>query len=354
MRTFYFKHFLLVVLAFMCNAIVCGHDFEVDGIFYNINGDEAIVTFKGESSRDYSDEYRGDVILPENVTFEGKTYPVTTIGRYAFDLNYNIKSITIPNSVKKIEELAFQKCSGLTELHLPNSVTHIADYAFVFCDNIIKATIPNNLDSLGIFPFQDCSSLRSATIPACITDIVWGMFYGCKKLESVTILGNIVSIDQYAFNSCEVLESITIPGDVKSIGSFSFYRCKALTSIYLTAALPPTADSNVFSKDTYTNATLYVPVGSIGAYAMADVWSNFSSIKEYDITAVQDIEVDAPAYEITDDGILLIAAEGKSVSVYNLNGVLVKRIKSYSGERIALGKGVYIAKVDNKAIKVKI
>lgn len=49
----------------------------IDGIYYNFNGDEAEVTYENNS-------YTGDIVIPESVVYNAKTYSVTSIGNYAF------------------------------------------------------------------------------------------------------------------------------------------------------------------------------------------------------------------------------------------------------------------------------
>ena len=49
--------FSLLLLALLLPAAAAAHDFEVGGIYYNINGDEATVTFRGTYTHSYSDEY---------------------------------------------------------------------------------------------------------------------------------------------------------------------------------------------------------------------------------------------------------------------------------------------------------
>jgi hypothetical protein len=52
--------------------------------------------------------------------------------------------------------------------------------------------------------------------------------------------------------------------------------------------------------------------------------------------------------------ITLIDAVGNSVTIYSLAGTLVEKIDSYSGEEITLDNGVYIVRIENKIVKIKI
>lgn len=74
---------MLVTLAMLlCCVSVGAHDFEVDGIYYNITDREKLtvaVTYRGSSYDSYSNEYTGSVVIPETVTYKSKTYSVTSI-----------------------------------------------------------------------------------------------------------------------------------------------------------------------------------------------------------------------------------------------------------------------------------
>ncbi len=100
---------LLVTLAMLlCTISASAEDFSVDGIYYNITDSEKLTVevTRGSSSNSYS----GDVVIPESVTYESKTYAVTSIGSYAFRSCSSLTSITIPNSVTSIGSYAFFRC----------------------------------------------------------------------------------------------------------------------------------------------------------------------------------------------------------------------------------------------------
>ena len=94
---------------------------------------ELAVSFRGTSYNNYSNEYSGNVVIPKSVTYNGVSYPVTSIGLNAFNSCASLTSVTIPNSVTSIGNYAFQSCSALTSVTIPNSVTSIGGYAFSGC-----------------------------------------------------------------------------------------------------------------------------------------------------------------------------------------------------------------------------
>ena len=102
--------FSILLLALLMPAIATAHDFEVDGICYNINGNEATVTSKGLWYDMFFVGYVGSVVIPPTVTYNGTTYPVTSIDENAFYCCDNLTSIDIPNSITKIGNFAFKDC----------------------------------------------------------------------------------------------------------------------------------------------------------------------------------------------------------------------------------------------------
>ena len=107
------------------------HDIEVanaDGvtIYYNYTNDQTELEVTYKKNTTYNDDYAGNVVIPESVTYEGNTYSVTSIGKEAFYWCNRLTELTILGSVTSIGESAFSNCTGLTELTIPGSVTTAA------------------------------------------------------------------------------------------------------------------------------------------------------------------------------------------------------------------------------------
>ncbi len=226
--------FLLAMLMSMAANVASAHDFAVDGIYYKITSSTNLtvaVSYRGSSDDSYSNEYTGSVTIPESVTYNGKTYSVTSIGGGAFYDCTGLTSIEIPESVTSIGGGAFRGCTGLTSVTIPNSVTEIGYYAFENCSGLTSIEIPNSVTYIGWSAFQGCTGLTSVTIGNGVTSIGNYTFCYCTGLTSVTIGNGVTSIGEGAFYWCTGLTSVTIGKSVTEIGEAAFFSCSSMESI---------------------------------------------------------------------------------------------------------------------------
>ena len=268
--------FSLLLLAILLPALATAHDFEVDGIYYKINGNEATVTFKGRYCNSFYDEYSGSVVIPATVTYNETTYPVTSIDALAFFWCTEMTSIVIPNSLTEIGQEAFARCPGLANIvvesgnprydsrnncnaiiettdntlivgckntTIPNSVTAIGHFAFEGCTEMTSIVIPNSVTEIGFYAFESCTELTSVYIPNSVTEIGYGAFDICTGLTSIVVESgnprfdsrdNCNAIIETADNTLIIgCKNTTIPNSVTEIGYGAFDSCTGLTSINL-------------------------------------------------------------------------------------------------------------------------
>lgn len=112
------KIFTLLVLMAI-TASVNAYDFEVNSIYYSISSVADLtcsVTAKSSSSLG-NGSYSGAVVIPPTVTYEDKTYKVTSISDEAFMYSRSLTAVTIPNSVTTIGSSAFNNCDNLSDVY---------------------------------------------------------------------------------------------------------------------------------------------------------------------------------------------------------------------------------------------
>ncbi len=223
---------ILLVMAVETTGVYA-YDFEKDGIYYNILSEEDR-TVEVTSPPLESDFYSGEIVVPQKIIYEGKTYAVTTIG-------YG----------------AFADCGGLASVSMP-TVTTISDYAFFFCESLVSVSMPL-VTTAGEHSFYGCISLTSVEMPS--TTMIGNSAFGdCFSLKSVS-MPSVSTISDMAFDNCSGLTSVFIPASCTSIGSSPFSRCKALEGIVVDYNNPNYTSKGGVLYDKSLNTLIVCPNG---------------------------------------------------------------------------------------------
>lgn len=192
------------------------YSFVKDGIYYNIltDGNSVEVTYKSTTYNSYS----GSVTVPDSVEYDGKTYPVTVLGKYCF-----------------------RKSTGMTALTIPNTVTEIVSGA-MSQTGLSTLTIPGSVKTIGSLAIQDNPNLKELIFNEGLESVAASAFMGDVALEKVTLPSSLKTLDGSAFKNCTTLVAIHIPENVTKLGNNVFQGCTGLKNITVAANNPNYAD----------------------------------------------------------------------------------------------------------------
>ena len=230
------KRFLFLMVLF-CMGILSGFAQENHFSYTDDNG----VTWGGYVGYDYdsqkteasinttSSNSEEEVVVPDEISYEGEKYKVTKLGS-VFSGNKIIEKVTIPKTVTSLSS-TFQDCSALIEV-VNTSQLKTVFYAFYNCSSL-KSVDLSSCETLGWSSFGGCSQLENVVLKACKRIEVNVFSNGnstCQNLKSVGDISHCESIGEYAFSDCSSLTSVDL-SSCKTIGNYSFSGCSALESI---------------------------------------------------------------------------------------------------------------------------
>ena len=199
---------------------------------------------------------------------------IKTIGTNAFCNFDNLTGITIPQTVKTIEEDAIYGCKNLEIINvnpnnptydsrdssnaliettqnrlitacnktvIPTSIKTIASNAFTNTTNLTSIVIPDGVENIMDHAFSNLQSLKSISISKTVTSIGKNIFSGSNNLEEIK-----VSSDNQIYNdgnnkNCIIntldqkliygIKTTTIPSNITSIGFYAFENVLGLSEI---------------------------------------------------------------------------------------------------------------------------
>lgn len=317
-------HAALLVLLLSVLGMVKGFAqyFTVGDLNYSFNDDGVSVTVTGHVDGIHAS---GELLIPETIECFGNNYLVTAIGDWAFEnCEGLVGDLVIPNTVLTIGNGSFQDCYGFGSLTIGNSVVRIESQAFCCCSNLSgDLVIPNSVTEIGSSAFQGCTHFNgSLTIGQSVRTIGERAFLLCLSLTGdLVIPDSVTEIGDYAFDQCLGFNgSLIIGSAVVSIGEGAFKAaCHYINRVVSGALTPPALGYMPFMGLSCT--TLIVPCGCISAYE-ASAWHDcFPNIVEDCTTVSEDDEIAIAIYPNPTSGNVRIEASSlRHVTIFNTLG----------------------------------
>lgn len=315
------KIYILEDLAAWCNMRFVHQDFsrpmiDNDSVFYNnkpIYPYLRLPKIKRINDYAFSTDKAKSIYIPNTIEYIGfNSFGSTDI--YFDDvesflkLQFHLKGGCFSNDLRNY----YSHNKKLTEVVIPKGFKKIRDYAFYRGKSIQSVTIPEGIDSIGESSFA-YSGIKTVKIPN-----------GVKYIDYDAFAGSV--------------HAVVLPSELPKMQPGAFYSGSLLTVVSLSTSpnnyFGSDRGSDVFSNDTYYNATLYVPKGTIEKYQNTPGWKRFVWIEEFDGTPEQIDEI--------------LAADIKRPhtrfahkAYYNLNGVSQETLK----------KGINIIKMSDGTTK---
>ena len=152
---------------------------------------------------------------------------VCSVGSNAFSGCQNLRSVELPNSVKRIETYAFSGCKALTVIRIPAAVSLIETGAFFRCPALkLFDVAPENgsftADGFALYN-RDKTRLISCTaavngsfvVPETVREIARGAFREDTNLHTVTLPGTLELVETEGFFDCDGLETVIWNGTLQ-------------------------------------------------------------------------------------------------------------------------------------------
>ncbi len=246
-----------------------------------------------------------------------------TIRNNAFNGCSRLRTVTLPDTLKRIESYAFSN-SGISGINIPEGVEEIGSYAFSDCYSLTYISIPDSIVAIGGDVFNNCGNLNgyvygnakylgnsnnnylvlwkgtdsgitSCTVSASTKIICSGAFKNYKSLSSLTFEENssLKTIGASAFYYCNALKteivipegvevigssaflysyitSVTLPSTLKTLGENAFENCVSLSEVIMSEGIETIGRSAFKGCEVLESIVIPTTVCEIGEFVFAD------------------------------------------------------------------------------------
>lgn len=232
--------------------------------------------FASKETHSVSDESRDFVIIDDvlvkyvgNAQIVNIPNNVKIIGKCAFKDHTKITKIIFHDSIKLIDESAFERCIGITYLNLPKSLEILGKMAFARCYNLAFIEFNDSLEKIGEECFNYCERLKYLQLGKTLSYIHPSAFNNCSNLseihisdknscystnsgilydkgittlircpenynsDMISVPDNVKVIGQWAFSKCVKIIGITIPRTLQKVEAHAFKDCCNIVSLTL-------------------------------------------------------------------------------------------------------------------------
>lgn len=268
---------------------------------------------------------KGDLHIPEVVSYRLRKFPVTRIEARAFFHNSEITRLTLPENLEHLGAFSFSSCPALSDtLVLPKNLKEIGNDAFcgtnisclvikseklepidstlennfffncanlqtIICEQSVKnltfsllrashdikeVVFPESLNEIPEAFFAHAKISGKILFPKDLKTVGWSAFFDAK-IDSVILPNSVKEIRSYAFNYSTV-RKIDIGSEIEVLGEKSLADLLDLDTLIIRATTPPLAGQNFFLNSGSEKFVFLVPKESLDAYKIHKAFSKLN------------------------------------------------------------------------------
>lgn len=197
---------------------------------YRINDDgtSTVTAYSGNDT---------DLIIPGS--FNG--HIVTAIGAKAFRDKPTLVTVTVPLTVKTLEDYNFEACENLTEVRGIDNVEIIGNSCFNYSKKLSYIPKLTNLVTIEEYAFDSCICLKEFFIAKTVKNFSPHTFSESSVKFTMdeenpyyTLIDDVIynkAVDTLIRGSLSIMEC-SIPDTVNTIGQYAFWYCSKLQKLY--------------------------------------------------------------------------------------------------------------------------
>ena len=217
---------------------------------------------------------KGDLHIPEFVSYRLRKFPVTRIEDRAFFHNNEITRLTLPENLEHLGAWAFSSCPALSDtLVLPKNLKEIGKDAFcgtnISCLIIkseklepIDSTLENNF-------FFNCANLQTIVCEQSVKNLTFSLLRASHDIKEVVFPESLNEIPEAFFAHAKISGKILFPKDLKTVGWSAFFDAK-IDSVILPKSVKEIR-SYAFNYSTVRKIDIGLEIEVLGEKSLADL-----------------------------------------------------------------------------------
>lgn len=217
---------------------------------------------------------KGDLHIPEFVSYRLRKFPVTRIEARAFFHNSEITRLTLPENLEHLGAWAFSSCPALSDtLVLPKNLKEIGNDAFcgtnISCLIIkseklepIDSTLENNF-------FFNCANLQTIVCEQSVKNLTFSLLRASHDIKEVLFPESLNEIPEAFFAHAKISGKILFPKDLKTVGWSAFFDAK-IDSVILPKSVKEIR-SYAFNYSTVRKIDIGSEIEVLGEKSLADM-----------------------------------------------------------------------------------